>query len=164
MDESARLRFFNPLPIYAHEKPFFNFTIGCGNLSYFESPALHIHDIRGKEETFKLGVHGFEYRHYPLDPAVEIDWASVESIKKDYVSSLPKLAEELLGEPVLRSEMFDFRVRATSCHMHVLATEISPKVRNASAIGSQLPTHPGLCGTTKLAPAVAVHVGESERC
>ena len=106
MNETADFWYSTPLPIFEREKPYHNFIDDSSNMT-LEKYTLSVLDIRGKENKFKLDVHGFEYRHRPL-PVV--NWEDHNDITKTYVEDLKILARKLVPEPVQDCILFDYQV------------------------------------------------------
>ena len=115
MDETVRLRYIRPLPLYEKEKPYYIFAnippgFKRSNLEYEYGHEQVISDVRGYEPNFTLQEHGFVYR--PWIPP-QLNWEDEQEIVGKYIPSVKALIADVLdiGKSLRRCEVFDWRVR-----------------------------------------------------
>ncbi|KIX09849.1 uncharacterized protein Z518_00930 [Rhinocladiella mackenziei CBS 650.93] len=147
MDEMVHLTYIKDDPeLYIKERPFSILAelpegFPETNITYELGPLQVITDIRGWQNEFNLEEHGFAFRTWQ-PPAVV--WDDEEDIDESYVPAVKELVREMIGEDVVRIELFDWRLRNSQSRMVIddPNSESSPQM-------------------VKIAPARVVHVDQS---
>ncbi|KAI1409003.1 hypothetical protein F5Y13DRAFT_182363 [Hypoxylon sp. FL1857] len=105
-----QLRFLKPLEKYQHEKPYWLFVAkpneaDMTNVALEAVPGIHVHDVRGEEENYKLDEHGFQFVSHGLDFEAFHD---NQRIEREY---LPQVEEMILKNIPYAEKVFVFNWR-----------------------------------------------------
>jgi len=117
--QSIELVYARDLPLFKHEKPYSVLTYFkedqvSSNIKWEEGKTEDIHNIRGKEEDFKLDTHGFYFRTIPT---AFTQWDVPKLVEKCYLSEVSELLKNNV-DGADHVEVFDWRVSCCLLFSH----------------------------------------------